>query len=101
MSMRLEDVVIGQRLHGAADEAVEVVATTWLGADYLQITYRDVANDVQDMLLDRTQEANLRGAASGDGVTLGGDPELWKEATEALRFRHAALLDPMLAVSHS
>src|SRR4051794_3681595 len=72
-----------------------------VGGDFLKVYYRDVAGKVDQLLLDRSQESQLQLDAGLGGELLPGNGEQWKLAAEGLRLRQAALLDPMLAVSHS
>ncbi len=99
--MRLEEVMPGHRLRGVSAGAIEIVSTDWMGGDYLRVVFRDGAGRVADRLLDRNDEAVLVLDVPSRTRAFEGDATVWKEAAEALRLRYAALLDPMLAVSHS
>ncbi len=99
--MRLEDVMPGQQLHGVFEAPIGVVSTSWLGSDHLRVVYRDYHGGHGEALLDRGQESDLTLDEGEGDQALVGDGPAWKLAAEALRLRFAALLDPMLAVSHS
>ena len=91
----------GQRVRGLTAQPVEIVSTSWSGGDYLLVTYRDMVGVTAESLLDRQDEQGLAMDIAEGERAFGGDPRAWKLAAEALRLRHAALIDPMLAVSHS
>ncbi|MFC6287571.1 helicase-related protein [Nocardioides sp. GCM10027113] len=99
--MRLEELMPGLRVRGLTAEAVEIVSTSWVGGDFLQITYRDSTGATAEGLVNREDEAVLSVDAPGRDRRFGADPRLWKLGVEALRIKHAALIDPMLAVSSS
>lgn len=98
--MRLEELAAGQRVNGITGAGVEIVATSWIGGDFLEVTYRDAAGAIGEAFLDRTYESNLA-LETGRDDTFGADAGEWKLGVEALRIKHAALIDPMLAVSNS
>ncbi len=91
----------GQRVLGVTADAVEIVSTSWLGGNYLEITYRDAHGRTEQGLLEREHESRLCLADRGADSAFDGDGQTWKIAAEAVRLRHSALMDPMLAVSHS
>ena len=99
--VRLEDLMPGQRVRGLTAQPVEIVSASWTGGDYLLVTYRQVNGATAESLLDRHDEQGLALDVPEDERAFGGDPRVWKLGAEALRIRHAALIDPMLAVSSS
>ena len=99
--MRLEELVPGLRVHGLAAHPVDVVSTTWVGGDYLQIAIRHPDGATDELLVDRDTEQDLASVNTDGRDNYAGDASAWKRGAEALRIRHAALVDPMLAVSSS
>jgi superfamily II DNA or RNA helicase len=98
--MRLEELSAGQRVNGITGAVVEVVAAKWIGGDFLEVTYRDAAGGTDAAYLDRAAEADLH-VDTGDDGEFSAEAAEWKLGVEALRIKHAALIDPMLAVSSS
>jgi SNF2 family DNA or RNA helicase len=99
--LRLEELMPGQRVLGVQAEPVEIVSTSWLGGNFLEITYRDADGRTEQGLLERQDEPRLRLDTPEDLDGFHGDGRAWKLAAEAVRLRHSALMDPMVAVSHS
>ena len=99
--MRLEELVPGLRVCGLASGPIDIVSTTWVGGDYLQIAIRHPDGATDELLADRTSEQNITAVNTDGRDNYTGDVSAWKRGAEALRIRHAALVDPMLAVSSS
>lgn len=99
--LSLDDLLPGMKVNGVLSDPIEVIKCSWLGVEYLQLTYRDVTGAVAETLLDRKHEAGLTRAVGAAGEPFAGDAKKWKLALEGLRIRNAALLDDMLAVSAS
>lgn len=98
--MRLEEVAVGQRLHGVCrGVATVVVAVSWQGSDAISlIVTHDRGAEV--VLLTRADEPRL---VVADGVTRAFDAPAadYRLALEARRIAMAGRFDPMLAVSTS
>ncbi len=98
----LERLVPGVRVSGVARRyPVDVVSTKWIGANFLQITYRHDDGTMGQAMLGRDKEPVLRLEQRGRSQAFDGVAEDWRLAAEALRIRYAALFDPMLAVASS
>jgi hypothetical protein len=71
VSVRLEDVTPGARIHGVLpDRPVTVVQVEWHGTQALTLTYRDDAGKVDHELLYRANEARLEiEDAAGPGAS--------------------------------
>lgn len=99
--MKLEDIVIGQRLCGVTGtQVVDVVAVQWFGDEALSITYRNSSGGLADRLLYRTDEASIELSAEATRPFDAPAAE-YRLAAEAQRIRLAGLFDPMLAVTTS
>lgn len=99
--MRLDELVPGLRVRGLSAGPVDVVSTSWVGGDYLQVVVRHPDGTTGELLVDREWEQDLAPVNVDGRDNFAGDPSAWKRGAEALRIRHAALVDPMLAVSSS
>ncbi len=98
----LERLTPGVRAHGVAGSgAVDIIATKWIGANALIVTYRDVHGGAAQAVIRREQEPRLQLDTPGNVQAFDGDAESWRLAAEALRIKYAALFDPMLAVASS
>ena len=99
---RLEDLVPGAEVLGVTGKSsVWVIDSSWIGTNAITLTYRDVHNRTNQVVLSREKEPSLTVVAKGDGPAFDGDAESWRLAAEALRINDAALHDPMLAVATS
>ena len=95
----LEDLTPGTQVAGVVGaQPVTVVHTTWHGANFITLTYRDQVGLTNEAVLGRDREPGLRVVQRGAGLAFDGDAESWRLAAEALRIHYAALFDPMLAV---
>jgi superfamily II DNA or RNA helicase len=99
--VKLEELVPGARVRGLISEPVEVVKAEWLGADYVTVTYRGHGGEIEQRLVARDDEASLEPDRPRAGISTPDDVRGWKLGIEAMRIRHAGLIDPMLAVSSS
>ncbi|GAB4007113.1 helicase-related protein [Nocardioides ultimimeridianus] len=97
--MRLESLMPGVRVQGIVGEPVEVLRTQW-EYDNLVVTYRLPGGQTDEAILTEDDVESLTPFVSGDAHGQA-DVDGWKIAVEALRLQHAALIDPMLAVSSS
>ena len=99
---RLEELVPGVRVEGlAGQQPVEIVQAKWMGDNAVLVTYNDAYDRTAQAVLRRDHEPSLRVASPGRMRPFDGDAQLWRLAAEALRIKHAALYDPMLAVASS
>ena len=99
---RLEQLTPGARAIGVAGAGpIDVVATKWIGANALIVTYRDVHGQTGQAVVRREQEARIHLDNATRAHAFDGDAESWRLAAEALRIKYAALFDPMLAVASS
>jgi hypothetical protein len=95
----LEDLKPATRVEGlVVGVAVTVVATTWHGADTLEVVYRTDDGAVDNRLLSRSDELRLSIASKDRHWTLDADGELFKLASEARRIELAHLFDPYVAI---
>lgn len=78
-----------------------MVTVKWIGANFLQVTYRHDDGRTGQAMLGRDKEPALRLEQRGRSQAFDGSAEDWRLAAEALRIRYAALFDPMLAVASS
>ncbi|WP_432543035.1 helicase-related protein [Kineococcus sp. SYSU DK002] len=98
----LETLVAGAHVHGVRNGvAVEVLATTWHGADALTLTYRAPDGSLGDQLLYRADEHRLALTSGPLRWTFDADAADFRLAAEVLRIRMAGLYDPMIAVTSS
>src|SRR3989475_5686153 len=80
---------------------VTVVSVQWFGSEALELTYKDPAGRVANVLLYRQDEARLEIAEHGRPWSFDGDGSLLRLVSEAHRIRLAHLFDPVLAVHTS
>ncbi|GAB2628451.1 helicase-related protein [Nocardioides ginkgobilobae] len=98
--IRLNELYPGDWVTGLIGEPIEVVRVQWELDDAVLLTFRTRRGDVQESLVFADQEDKLNRVTEG-GATSRIEVRTWKIAAEALRLQHAALIDPMLAVSSS
>lgn len=90
----------GSKVEGLAfDAVVEIVDITAAGSGAF-VRYRDEFG-IEDSRLLSVDELTKIQPVGGRGPTLAADPDQFWLALEALRLRHAAVLNPLLAVSSS
>ena len=100
--VRLEDLTPGARVSGIGGRGeVGVVDIQWHGTNAVTVVYRTDDGRIDEALLYRDREPELRLAKASMSSAFDADPNDFKLAAEALRIRMAARFDPMLAVSSS
>ena len=100
--VRLEDLTPGARVSGIGGRGeVGVVEVKWHGTNAVTVAYRTDDGRIDEALLYRDHEPELRLAKASTSSAFDADPNDFKLAAEALRIRMAARFDPMLAVSTS
>jgi hypothetical protein len=99
---RLEDLQPHAAVRGILpDGLVTVVSVQWFGSEALELTYKDSAGRVANVLLYRHDEPRLAVVAQGRPWSFDGDGSLFRLVSEAHRIRLAHLFDPVLAVHTS
>lgn len=94
------DLTPGTTVEGLVPDAVvEIVEVTPAGSAVF-VRYRDDFGIEESRLLSADELKQVR-PVGGGGPTLAADPDQFWLAIEALRLRHASLLNPLLAVSSS
>ncbi|MDQ7844551.1 MAG: SNF2-related protein, partial [Armatimonadota bacterium] len=83
------------------DAAVAVVSVQWYGSDVLELTYKDPAGRVGNVLLYRDDEPRLELVEQGRPWSFDGEGALFRLVSEAHRIRLAYLFDPLLAIHTS
>ncbi len=73
----------------------------WFGSEALEVTYKDAAGRVGNVLLYRGDEARLELVEYGRPWSFDGEGALFRLVSEAHRIRLAYLFDPLLAVHTS
>jgi superfamily II DNA or RNA helicase len=100
--VRLEDLALGSVVSGVtSDGNVTVVAVDWSGPDAVVLTYRDGQRRLDERILYRSDEPNLRKAEASEGRPFDAPGADFRLAAEAQRIKMAGLFDPMLAVATS
>lgn len=99
---RLEDLKTTSVVRGILpDGLVTVVHVQWYGSDALELTYKEPAGRVSNLLLYRHDESRLEQVEAGRPWSFDGDGKLFRLVSEAQRIRLAHLFDPVLAVHSS
>jgi SNF2 family DNA or RNA helicase len=99
---RLEDLQPNAAVRGILPDClVTVVGVQWFGSEALELTYKDPAGRVANMLLYRHDEPRLEVVEQGRPWSFDGDGSLFRLVSEAHRIRLAHLFDPVLAVHTS
>ncbi len=100
--IKLEDLRPHAAVRGILPDAlITVVNTQWFGSEALELTYKDPAGRVANVLLYRHDEARLEVVEQGRPWSFDGDGSLFRLVSEAHRIRLAHLFDPVLAVHTS
>ncbi|MBE3599137.1 MAG: DEAD/DEAH box helicase family protein, partial [Limnochordaceae bacterium] len=100
--IRLEDLQPHAAVRGVLpDGPVTVVNVQWYGSEALELTYKDSAGRVGNVLLYRHDEPRLEIVEQGRPWSFDGDGALFRLVSEAYRIRLAHLFDPVLAVHTS
>ena len=99
---RLEDLQPNAAVRGILpDGLVTVVSVQWFGSEALELTYKDAAGRVANVLLYRHDEARIEVVEQGRPWSFDGDGSLFRLVSEAHRIRLPHLFDPVLAVHTS
>jgi SNF2 family DNA or RNA helicase len=99
---RLEDLQPNAAVRGILpDGLVTVVNVQWFGSEALELTYKDAAGRVANVLLYRHDEPHIEVVEQGRPWSFDGDGSLFRLVSEAHRIRLAHLFDPVLAVHTS
>src|SRR5262249_5632816 len=80
------------------DALVTVVSVQWFGSEALELTYKEPAGRVANVLLYRHDEPRLEVVEAGRPWSFDGDGGLFRLVSEAHRIRLAHPFDPVLAV---
>lgn len=100
--MKLEEIAPGMLVAGVLSDPVRVIATEWpYGPDFLVATVESRNGAVEQPVLTRDHESELREVSSEGRHRCDGNVDRWKMGTEAFRIQNSALVDPMQAVSTS
>ena len=85
---KLESLVIGATVRGILPgQAVTVVSAQWYGSETIELTYKNPAGKVDQVLLYRDNEAELEIVEEGRPWSFDGDGALFRLVSEALRIR--------------
>ncbi|MCS6288009.1 MAG: DUF3883 domain-containing protein [Nitrospira sp.] len=99
---RLENLQPNAAVRGILpDSLVTVVSVQWFGSEALELTYKDPAGRVANVLLYRHDEPRIEVVEQGRPWSFDGDGSLFRLVSEAHRIRLAHLFDPVLAVHTS
>jgi len=99
---KLEELTVGVYIRGIVpDTVVSVVAVSWVGADVIQLTYRDPGGNVGEELVYRDRQTDLETIEIGRPWSFDGDGGRFRLLSEARRISLAYLFDPLLAVHTS
>ena len=102
MAARLEDLSPNAVVRGILPDApVTVVSVQWFGSHAVELTYKDPAGRLGNVLLYRDDEPRLELVEQGRPWSFDGDGALFRLVSEAYRIRLAYLFDPVLAVHTS
>ena len=99
---RLEDLRAGASVRGLAPGGLaKVVQIEWYGDQAAKVTFEDVAAQVRNRLVFRTEEQTLEVVEEGRPWSFDGNGALLRLVSEAYRIRLAYLFDPYLAIHTS
>ncbi len=82
------------------NQAVKIISVEPIGNDTVNLVYRDAANKLDERMLLRQDEANIK-VAPEQIWSFNGDGADFRLATEAYRIKLAHLFDPLMAVHTS
>lgn len=100
--MKLEQLQPNAAVRGILPDALAtVVSVQWFGSETLELTYKNPAGGVANVLLYRHDEPRLEVVEQGRPWSFDGDASLFRVVSEAHRIRLAHLFDPVLAVHTS
>lgn len=98
----LEELTPNVVIRGVLPDALTtVVNVQWFGSDALELTYKDAAGRVANLLLYRSDEPRLEVVEQGRPWSFDGDGAWFRLVSEAHRIRLAYLFDPVLAIHTS
>src|ERR1039457_2919498 len=84
---KLEQLTPGARASGIAGPGrVDVIASKWIGANALIVTYRGAHGQTGQAVIRREQEPRISLGGATQAHAFDGDAESWRLAAEALRF---------------
>ena len=99
---KLEDLQPSATVRGVLPDAlVTVVNVRWFGSEAVELTYKDPAGRVANLLLYRPDEERIEVLEHGRPWSFDGDGALFRLVSEAYRIHLAHLFDPVLAVHTS
>ena len=99
---KLEDLKPGASVEGLTPTgAAKVVNVEWFGDQVIKVIFEDPNGKVQDRLVYRDEEQNLRIATAGKFWSFDADGGLLRLVTEANRIKLAHHFDPYLAIHTS
>ncbi|GMU73529.1 MAG: hypothetical protein AMXMBFR42_29820 [Burkholderiales bacterium] len=99
---RLEDLKPGAAVRGIIPDALATVqAVKAIGASAIELTFKDPAGKLGNVLLFRDRESALEVVEQGRPWSFDGDGAIFQLVSEANRIRLAHLYDPVLAVHTS
>lgn len=99
---KLEELLPNAAVRGVLPDClVTVVKAEWFGSDAVELTYKDPAGRVANVLLYRQDEARLEVVERGRPWSFDGDGGVFRLVSEAHRIRLAHLFDPVMAVHTS
>ena len=99
---KLEDLKPQATVRGIIPEAlVTVVSVQWYGSHAVELTYKDAAGRLGNVLLYRDDEPRFEVVERGKPWSFDGDGALFRLVSEAHRIRLAYLFDPLLGVHTS
>lgn len=99
---KLEELLPNTTVRGIIPDAqVSVVNVKWFGSEALELTFKDPAGRVGNVLKYRHDESDLEVVEVGRPWSFDGDGALFRLVSEAHRIRLAHLFDPVLAVHTS
>jgi len=100
--MKLEELQPNATIRGILpDCSVTIVGVQWFGSEALELTYKDPAGRIANVLLYRHDEPRLEVVELGRPWSFDGDGSFFRLVSEAHRIRLAHLFDPVLAVHTS
>ncbi len=100
--VKLEEIKPGISIKGLSTEGpVNIINVEWHGNELLTVTYKDVNGHLNEQIVDRDYEKNLKLLENNISWTFDSDPHIFKLVSEAKRIKLAYLFDPLLAVHTS
>jgi len=98
----LEDLQPNANVSGILPDCLVTISSVkWFGSGAVEVTYKDPAGHVGNMLLYRSDESRIQVVEKGRPWSFDGDGSKFRLVSEAHRIRLAHLFDPVLAVHTS